>query len=218
MSDTSRKILITGFEAYGGRQGNPSAEIATALNGITVGNASIEGVVLPVVNHQLQSTVSALIDTIQPVAVIALGLCPGEAMIRLERLAANYSSFNIPDNAGDRYTGAVVEGAPAAYETTLPLQDIQKALLAAGIPARQSNTAGTYLCNAMMFSVLHHCAQSGLDCPSGFVHLPLMPSQVCQLMRGEHSPIDSHHQNSLASMSLEIQQLAVEMVVELLVR
>ncbi|MEM7258915.1 MAG: pyroglutamyl-peptidase I [Pseudomonadota bacterium] len=218
MSDKNKKILITGFEAYGGRAGNPSAEIATALDNVTINNAVVRGVVLPVVNHHLQATVQDLLHKENPTAVIALGLCPGEAMIRLERLAANYSSFNIPDNAGEQYTGPVVEGAPAAYESTLPLQLIKCTLLAAGIPARESATAGTYLCNAIMFSLLHQIATEQRDCPCGFVHLPLMPSQVCNLVSGNQSVIDSHHQNSMASMALEMQQRAVEMVVELIQR
>ncbi len=210
MKGAGDKILVTGFEAYGGRKGNPSADIARALHGKKINGRQIYASVLPVVNDDLPSSVRHLVESVNPTAIVALGLCPGEAMIRLERLAANYSCFEIPDNAGAYYRGPVVAGAPAAYESTLPLDLMQTNLLAAGIPARLSNTAGTYLCNALMFQLLHYCSTIYEDRPCGFIHLPLVPSQVCDLMKGGDSAMDSHHQSSIASMPLEMQKNAIE--------
>lgn len=217
MSDNFNRVLVTGFDAYGGRTDNPSAEIAKRLAGKTIAGVEVHCSIFPVVNSGLQSRLERVITANKPSAIIALGLCPGEGLIRLERLAANYSNFEIPDNSGERVTGLVIDGAPAAFETTLPLAKIQSNLIASGIPARQSNSAGTYLCNALMFSALHYCFEHLPECLCGFVHLPLLPSQVCDLLITDDSAVDPYHQTSIASMPIEMQLQAIEVVIKSIV-
>jgi pyroglutamyl-peptidase len=206
-------MLLTGFQGYGGRSDNPSAQVVEALAGSTIAGQEIIGEVLPVTNHDLQSRITALLDQHKPTLLICLGLAPGENMVRIERLAANYSRFEIPDNAGDRFEGAICADGPAAYDSTLPVKAIRERLLQAGIPARVSESAGTFLCNAIMYHSLHHCAGSGTR--AGFIHLPYLPSQVSDIIRQASSggAIELHQRADLASMALDIQIEAIRLAI-----
>ena len=137
-------MLVVGFEGYGGRGLNPAAEIATAMDGKTIGGQSITGAVLPVRYAGLSDKLAALIKGHTPSAMICLGLWPGEAAIRLERIASNYNDFEIPDNEGVIEKGPIEPEGPASRMSTLPVDNIQARLLEAGIPARMSSTPGNF--------------------------------------------------------------------------
>jgi pyroglutamyl-peptidase len=172
-------VLVTGFEAFGGHTANPSLEVAKALDGRAVGDAVVRGAILPVHHAEAAPQVSRLLDETDPLAVVHLGLAAGRARIALERVAVNVMDFDTPDNAGHRARGEpCVPGGPAAYFATLPLDAVLAALLAEGIPAYVSNTAGTYLCNQTMYGTLHLLARRGHPARAGFVHLPLLPAMV----------------------------------------
>jgi len=176
---TRRAVLVTGFEAFAGHPANPSLEVAKALDGRVVGDAVVRAAILPVHHAEAASRVSRLIDETDPQAVVHLGLAAGRARIALERVAVNVMDFDTPDNAGHRARGEpCVPGGPAAYFATLPLAAVQAALLAEGIPAYVSNTAGTYLCNQTMYGTLHLLARRRHPARAGFVHLPLLPAMV----------------------------------------
>jgi pyroglutamyl-peptidase len=111
--------------------------------------------------------------------VVHLGLAAGRARVAVERVAVNVMDYDTPDNAGYRARGEpCVAGGPAAYFATLPVAAIVAALVAEGIPAHVSNTAGTYLCNQTMYGTLHQLAQRHHPARAGFVHLPLLPAMV----------------------------------------
>lgn len=211
-------LLITGFEGYGGRPDNPSASIARVLDGKVYSGGRVHARVLPVTNHNLRDNIISLIDQIQPSAVLSLGLAPGENMIRIERLAVNYSQFEIDDNAGNRCTGPIQDNAPQAYASTLPVEQLLKAVQDRSIPAYLSATAGTFLCNAIMYHALNYCHDAGLQTVSGFVHLPYLPSQVCDLITAttQSSTIELHQRSDMASMALATQLEAIEAIVEVL--
>ena len=172
-------ILLTGFEPFGGLGANPSEEVAKALDGRAAGDAAVRSVVLPVDHAAAAVHVGRLVDELDPRAIVHLGLAAGRARIALERVAVNVMDYDTPDNAGYRARGeACVPGGPAAYFATLPLTAILDALLAEGIPAYVSNTAGTYLCNQTMYGTLHLLARGGHPARAGFVHLPLLPAMV----------------------------------------
>ena len=174
-----RSLLVTGFEPFGGHPTNPSLEVAKALDGRLLGDAVVRGAVLPVHHVEAASTVVRLLDEIEPAAVVHLGLAAGRARIALERVAVNVMDYDTPDNAGYRARGEpCAAGGPAAYFATLPLDAILAAVLAEGIPACVSNSAGTYLCNQTMYTTLHALARRGHSCRAGFVHLPLLPAMV----------------------------------------
>jgi len=174
-----RVVLVTGFEAFGGHAANPSLDVAKALDGRAVGGAVVRSAILPVHHAEAVPQVSRLLDEGNPLAVVHLGLAGGRARIALERVAVNVMDFDTPDNAGYRARGApCVPGGPVAYFATLPLAAILAALLAEGIPAYVSNTAGTYLCNQTLYGTLHLLVQRGHPARAGFIHLPLLPAMV----------------------------------------
>jgi len=197
-----KAALITGFEPFGGYELNPSAEIARRLDGVRLGGVPVVGRVLPVDMAAVGAAFSEALRGLDPVAVILLGLAPGEPMIRLERVALNLADFAIPDNAGARLADRPLQKkGDVGLWSRLPLRAIQARLLAAGIPARLSETAGTYLCNAAMYRALTAVPRR---VPCGFIHLPLLPAEVA--MRLER---DSGAAN-LPSMAFPFQRKAVE--------
>jgi len=207
----ARIALVTGFEPYGGRRHNPSAALAEALNGAEIGGCRIAGRTLPVTLDGLDSRVDALLDEFRPALVVALGLWPGETMIRLERFALNLADFEIADNAGARLEDAVIApGGATALVASLPLRAIEQALLADGIPARLSSTAGSYLCNATLYSLLAGLARRGWRVPCGFIHLPYLPEQVAEMLRAARAgQLEIHHRADLASMDIAVMERAL---------
>jgi pyroglutamyl-peptidase len=120
----------------------------------------------------------------QPRLVVCLGLANGRMAISPERVAINVDDARIADNAGRQPIDApVISGAPAAYFSTLPIKAIVRDLLAAGVPAAVSNTAGTFVCNHIFFALMHRLATrpelAGVR--GGFVHLPCLPEQAARL-------------------------------------
>ncbi|HEX4835790.1 MAG TPA: pyroglutamyl-peptidase I [bacterium] len=203
--------LVTGFEAYGGRGLNPSGEVVKRLEGTEIQAVRIAGRVLPVSFRLLHQRVAEILRGLDPVLVLSLGLWPGEATIRLERTAVNLADFEIPDNEGAYLRDTPLEtGAPYASPSRLPLREIERALLDAGIPARLSDTAGTFLCNATLYSFL----QARPDVPCGFVHVPYLPEQVADLLRQtrEERTLEVHQRADLASMHITTMVEAVRIV------
>src|SRR3989454_3891274 len=172
-------ILLTGFEPFGTFTSNPSGEVAKALDGRAFGAEVVRGVVLPVHHRDAALAVAQLIDESAPRAIVHVGLAGARARIALERVAVNVMDFEIADNAGYRACGEpCVAGGPVAYFSTLPLGAILEALVAEGVPAYLSNTAGTYLCNQTMYTTRHLLERRGLAIPAGFIHLPPSAAMV----------------------------------------
>jgi len=206
--------LLTGFEPYGGRGVNPATVVVTRLDVAEIEGVRVAGRVLPVSFGALQSRIHELMQKVAPVVVVSLGLWPGEPTIRLERVALNLADFDIPDNDGALLRDDVVAAAaPTAIASTLPLRAIEGALLRAGIPARLSTTAGTFLCNTTMYTFLH-TEPAGRGVPCGFVHLPYLPEQVAVLLQDlrKEQVLELHQRADLASMSLATMVEAVRIV------
>jgi pyroglutamyl-peptidase len=212
-----RPALVTGFEPYGGRGRNPAGEIATRLDGSVVAGVRVVGRNLPVAFAALDEAVAATLAEVDPAVVISLGLCPGEPVIRLERVAINVADFEIPDNEGVVLVDRPLDAAGAAARfATLPLRRVQAALLQAGIPARLSSSAGTYLCNKALYRFLGAIEESGRVVPCGFIHLPYMPEQVAGMiaeMQAARS-VERHRRPDVASMSPELMTEAVRIALE----
>ena len=176
---TERIIVVTGFEPFGIHTANPSEDLAKAVSGRRFGQAVVQSAILPVHHTDAGAMVASLLAETDPVAVLHLGLAEGRARIALERVAVNVMDFEIADNAGYRATGEpCVPDGPAAYFSTLPLRAVQVALQGAGVPAYLSATAGTYLCNFVMYTTLHGLSARRPAPAAGFMHLPLLPSMV----------------------------------------
>lgn len=179
--DPQRHLLLTGFEPFDGDSVNPSGEVAKRLDGRVIGDSMVRGVILPVQHEAARAVVAPLLEAPGLLAVVQLGLAGGRARISLERVAVNVMDYSRPDAHGQVLSDvACVEGGPAAYFSTLPLREILAALIAEGIPAMISNTAGTYLCNDVSYTTLHALARRGSTIPAGFIHLPFVPSMVSQ--------------------------------------
>ena len=212
-----RPALVTGFEPYGGRGRNPAGEVAARLDGSEVAGVRVVGRNLPVAFAALDEVVAATLADVDPAVVVSLGLCPREPVIRLERIAINLADFPIPDNDGavlvDRHLDAA--GAAARF-ATLPLRSVQEALLQAGIPARLSNSAGTYLCNKALYRFLDAIEQRGGGVPCGFIHLPYMPEQVAEMIAETQADrsIERQRRTDVASMSLDLMVDAVRIALE----
>lgn len=198
-------ILVTGFEGYGGRQDNPSAAVVAELDKTEIDGVAVQGKLLPVDLCEVRKIVPALIDALKPEVIISFGLWPGEPVIRLERVALNCADFELTDNVGLHAKEPVIEGGKAAYYSSLPIDKIERALRDDGIPARRSASAGLYLCNATMYTVLDVCARRHPTTRAGFIHLPYLPGQVAQLLDEieKERAVEQHQRFDYASMSLE---------------
>jgi pyroglutamyl-peptidase len=178
-ADPQRHILLTGFEPFDGDTDNPSGEVAKQLDGKVIGDCVVRSVILPVQHEAARAMVAPLLEAPGLVAVVHLGLAGGRARISLERVAVNVMDYSRPDAHGQVLRDvACVEGGPAAYFSTLPLREMLAALTAEGIPAAISNTAGTYLCNDILYTTLHALARRAFAIPAGFIHLPFLPSMA----------------------------------------
>jgi pyroglutamyl-peptidase len=210
------KALVTGFAGYGGRGRNPSGEIARAIDDKIIAGLVVSGRVLPVSYSTLQSELLHLLTDLKPRVVISLGLWPGEPAIRLERVGINVADFEIPDNEGAYITDAAVSGnGDSAAFATLPLRAIEEDLLAAGIPARISSSAGTFLCNATFYTIVR-LAQTMRPAPLvGFIHVPYLPEQAADLLRTlrQERKLELHQRADLASMDLATMIRSVELAI-----
>jgi pyroglutamyl-peptidase len=174
-----KKLLLTAFEPFAGEAINPSAEAARAIDGIVFTDALVRVVELPVDRHRAVEVALGLIRAGHPDIIIMLGEAGRRYRINPERVAINVDDFRIPDNAGNKPTDEpIIEGGPAGYFSTLPIRAITARINAAHIPAAISNTAGTYLCNRLFYSVMNFIKVEGLPVTAGFIHLPYLHEQV----------------------------------------
>ncbi len=174
------RILLTGFEPFGGEQINPSWEVAKALDGQKIDGVNIIARMLPCAFGEALKVLQQSLDELNPVLVLALGQAGGRSDFSIERIAINIDDARIADNAGAQpIDQQVVDGAPAAYFSTLPIKTMVAGLRAAGHPASVSQTAGTFVCNHVFFGLQHALHGSGVR--SGFMHLPLLPAQAAKL-------------------------------------
>jgi pyroglutamyl-peptidase len=184
----SRHILVTGFDPFDGDAVNPSGEVAKRLDGRVIGDRVVRSAMLPVQHEAARAVVTPLLDAAGLLGVVHLGLAGGRARISLERVAVNVMDYSRPDAHGQVLCDvACADDGPAGYFSTLPLREMLAALTAEGIPAAISNTAGTYLCNHVLYATLHHLAARELSRPAGFIHLPFLPSMVAAHDRDEPS-------------------------------
>ena len=166
-----RTVLLTGFDPFAGDAVNPSADAVRAVADRWAGPERLVTEILPVTFDGATARLAALLEEHRPDVVIATGLAGGRAAVTPERIAVNLADARIPDNAGHRPQDApVVEGGPAAHFATLPVKAISAALTGRGIPSTVSHTAGTFVCNAVMYAALH--ATDGTPVTAGFIHLP----------------------------------------------
>ncbi|SEM79974.1 pyroglutamyl-peptidase I [Paenibacillus sp. OK076] len=170
------KILISGFEPFGGDAINPTGELMEALVQEVIEGAELKTVLLPVHFDECADLLIAEMESYQPDVVIACGLAKGRTAITPERIAVNVKDVppgSYSDNQGQHPVDElIVEGSPDGLFSTLPIRAMVNNMGAAGIPAAVSNTAGTYICNNTMYRVLDHIRLKQLPIRAGFVHFP----------------------------------------------
>ena len=172
------RILVTGFEPFGGETINPSWEAACVLPD-HIGGAEIVRLRIPVTFSGCLPPVLDAIRKLSPDTVLCLGQAGGRPGLTPERVAINLDDARIPDNAGCQPVDRPIRtDGPAAYFATLPVKRMTEAINEAGIPAFLSNTAGTYVCNHLMYGVLDYCAGNCPGIRAGFMHLPYSHEQA----------------------------------------
>ena len=197
------KILLTAFDPFGGESINPAEEAVKLVK-------SREGVELykltvPTVFGKAEKAVIAEIERIRPDAVVMIGQAGGRSGITPERVAINVDEAKIADNEGNvPACQPIVKDAPAAYFSTLPIHSIVEALNKNGITSSISNTAGTFVCNHLMYSVLNYASQKCPGIRAGFVHVPYLPMKT--VGKSENTP----------SMPLETIVRGIEIILETL--
>lgn len=171
------KILVTGFDPFGGETVNPAWEAVSRLPAET-GGAEIVKLQVPTMFGRAPEAVLLEVERLRPDAVVSVGQAAGRTAITPERIAINCEEASIPDNAGFQPAGGpVVEGGPDGYFSLLPVKEMAAAIQAAGLPGKVSNTAGTYVCNHLMYHILHACHTRYPGMRSGFIHVPCIPEQ-----------------------------------------
>ena len=176
MSEPKKKLLITGFDPFGGETVNPSWE-AVRLLPEEIGACRLTKLQIPTVFGRAAETVLAASEKLQPDVILCIGQAGGRSGVTPEVVAINLREARLPDNAGNQPTDVpVVENGPAAYFATVPVRAMVKAVNDAGISAALSYSAGTFVCNDVLYSLLHH--YPGTQTKVGFIHVPFLPEQA----------------------------------------
>ena len=174
-----KKLLITAFEPFDEEKINPSMEAARFVSRLKFRGARISALELAVERHRAIDAALIELRKLRPDAMIMLGEASERFSINPERIAINCDDFRIPDNAGNQPVDEpIVERGPAAYFSALPIRAIVNRLIKSNIPAAISNSAGTYLCNRLFYSVMHCIKKESLPTRAGFIHLPRLHEQV----------------------------------------
>lgn len=172
------KVLVTGFEPFGGEKINPSLEAVKMLPE-EISGAEIVKASIPVVFGKSIQKLDELIEKEKPQVVICVGQAGGRFELSIERVAINIDDARIPDNDGNQpIDEKIFEDGENAYFATLPIKAMVEEMRAGSVPAAVSNTAGTYVCNNIMYGLLYLTDKKYKDIRGGFIHVPFIPEQV----------------------------------------
>jgi pyroglutamyl-peptidase len=199
-----KKLLLTGFRPFLDYPVNPTMRIVEELDGKELGDYIVVGRILSVDFRKSGKELLEHYEDVQPDAVISLGLAGGRYKITPERIAINCSDGD-PDNEGNRPVDERIAESDGAdgYFSTLPIRQMVEKLIETGYPSEISNTAGTYLCNNVMYKMLHRIKQDGAEIPSGFIHIPASHELAIQ-----HGKIPSwSHRDLVEGIMICIEQL-----------
>lgn len=171
------RVLVTGFEPFNNAKLNPSEALVSKLGRDDVPGAEIITKVLPVVYAESAELLIAAIEQEKPDAVLCFGQAEGRKEISIEKFAVNLDDASIADNSGSKRVDQQIQaGGPIAFMSTLPVREIVAALRQKEIPAGQSLSAGSFVCNHIFYEMQFVLSGSGIR--SGFVHVPLMHEQT----------------------------------------
>ncbi|NHJ03081.1 MAG: pyroglutamyl-peptidase I [Candidatus Heimdallarchaeota archaeon] len=198
-----KKLLLTGFEPFGGYEVNPSELIARDFDGYTISDIKISGRVIPLKFNEIYAAITTNIKEISPNFIINLGQAPRPA-ISFEKVAINLANAQkVAYNCGTTPDDEIlIKEGPLAYFSSLPLKFLVQYLEKHKIPSYISYSAGTFGCNQIFYYSMHHVNNSppNQKVLAGFIHLPLLPEQA---LSNPNSP----------SMSLESMKNAIKLVI-----
>ena len=168
-------LLITGFDPFGGDSINPSWEAVKKLPD-RIGNWKLCKLEIPTVFSLAAETVLRKAQEVAPAAILCLGVAAGRSAVTPERIGINVRSARIPDNRGNQpKEEPVIPGGEDGLFSTMHVSAMAAAIEAMGLPGAVSNTAGTFVCNDTLYTLLHHYQGTGVKV--GFLHVPQLPEQ-----------------------------------------
>ncbi|MCR6111451.1 pyroglutamyl-peptidase I [Bacillus sp. A301a_S52] len=203
------RLLISGFEPFGSMTRNPTSDLVNWASKMDFGkHVTLETLVLPVVYKECDEQLIKKVEDYRPDFVICLGVAVGRSAINLERIAINLQDSagegSIGDNHGDRpIDRVIVEDGPDGIFATLPLRRLYNALKEQSIPTYISNSAGTYICNTTLYSLLYTIKLKKMNTQAGFIHVPATPDMAV------NNP-------TLPTMAIETQQKALNVIIKTL--
>ena len=172
------KVLITGFDPFGGEQINPAEEAVKRVRD-NINGAEVIKLTIPTVRTKSVEAIEKAIEKHNPDIVISVGQAGGRFDITPERVAINLDDFRIKDNEGNQVVDEInKEDGQAAYFSNLPIKGMVKHMNENGIPASVSNTAGTFVCNHVMYGILYMIDKKYPNIKGVFIHIPYMTAQV----------------------------------------
>ena len=198
------KILVTGFDPFGGEKINPAIESVKRLPDKIL-DAEIIKLEIPTVIGKSVDKIREKIKEVEPDVVLSIGQAGGRPDITVERVGINCDDCRIKDNEGNQpIDEKVVEDGPAAYFATIPIKAMVEHIKEGKIPASVSNTAGTFICNHVLYGVCHIKAREYPNMRTGFIHIPFLPEQVTD-------------KKNMPSMALETIVKGLELAIEAII-
>lgn len=198
-----KKVLLTGFEPFGKDKINPALELIKKMAKEEIPDVALTTNKLPVVFGEAITELISAIEKAKPDLVLSLGQAAGRMVVSIERIGLNMNDTDHADNASNKPRDElIVANGPAAYFTTINVRKTYQEIKKVGIPVRISNSAGTYVCNNIIYGVLHHLVTNNQNhIKYGFIHIPYLPFQAAEKPR------------PFASLPLEIIEKAVRIAI-----
>jgi len=203
MKDTPVKVLVSGFEPFGGSKLNPSQLLVNELSLKEIPGVEIVSIVLPV---EFDAATNRLLEKVResnPDIVISFGQAEGRSAITPEKIAINLDDARIPDNGGDqRKNQAIAADGPDGYFSTLPVEKMVEEIKSVGVAASLSLSAGAFVCNHIFYRLQHDLKASGVK--SGFIHLPLVPEQSKEFPTQPTMELDEMVRGAIAAIKAAV--------------
>lgn len=198
------KILVSGFDPFGGEKINPAIESVKLLPDEIKG-AKIIKVEIPTVARKSLKKLEEVIEIEKPDVVLSVGQAGGRTDISVERVGINMDDFRIKDNEGNQpIDEKIAKDGPDAYLVTIPIKAMVQKMIENKIPTSVSNTAGTFVCNHVCYGMAHLASTKYPNMRTGFVHIPFLPEQVVD-------------KRNMPSMPLELIAKGLEYAIEAIV-
>ncbi len=198
------KVLVTGFDPFGGETINPAYEAVKLVND-NIEGAEIIKIEIPTVFGKSMTVIDKAIQKYQPDVVLAIGQAGGRTSMAVERVGINVDDARIPDNDGQQPIDEIIyEDGENAYFSNLPIKKMVFEMQNENVPAVVSNTAGTYVCNHVLYSIMYLIDKKYNNLRGGFIHVPFLPEQV--------------KDKNMPSMSLEMIKKGIEVAIKTAVK